>query len=96
MSRSTSIVNVNVSASPADVLPSESVTVYVHVLSDNAVLGVPLILLLDWLCETPLGSLGEHVNAYDNSPLPPVAPGKATGVIAVFSSHTWSETVPTS
>ena len=92
MSGSTSIVNVNVSESLAEVLLSESVTVYVHVLTLNAALGVPLILLLDSLCETPLGR--EHVNVYDSVPLPPVATGSATGAIAVFSSHIWFPTVP--
>ena len=50
VSGTTSIVKVSVSASLADVLPSESVTLHVHVVGPPTVLGVPLILNEYALC----------------------------------------------
>ena len=59
VSGTTSIVKVSVSASLADVLPSESVTLHVHVVGPPTVLGVPLI--LNELRAMPRGR--EHDNA---------------------------------
>ena len=53
--RLTQIVNVNVSASLAAVLSSESVTFHVHGVGPHAVLGVPLIRFLARSYVTPPG-----------------------------------------
>ena len=85
---STLIVNVNVSASPAAVLSSASVTFQVHVVFGHNLPGLPLILFVADANDTPGGR--EHVNAYDNAPLPPVAPGSVTGVIRLAFIQLWS------
>ena len=56
----TSIVNVNVSESLAEVLLSESVTVYVYVVT-LCVAGVPDSLRVDGTNLTPSGSSGDSV-----------------------------------
>ena len=83
----TLIVNVSVSASLTAVLSSASVTFHVHVVSDNNLLGVPLILFVAKTNDTPRGR--EHANAYDSVPLPPVAPGSVTVSIWLPLSHSW-------